>query len=116
VNRRAYATAPALVGAARRESKDRIRKLERLMAEKKATVEPEEGLHARPAAEFVKKAKQFTAEITVIKDKKEANAKSPMKIMTLGAKKGDEVVIRAEGDDAEEAVDALVELISENKH
>ncbi len=116
MNRRAHATAPASVRAARRESKDRIRKLERLMAEKKATVEPEEGLHARPAAEFVKKAKQFTAEITVIKDKKEANAKSPMKIMTLGAKKGDEVVIRAEGDDAEEAVDALVELISENKH
>ena len=86
------------------------------MAEKKTTVGPEEGLHARPAAEFVKKAKQFTAEITVIKDNKEANAKSPMKIMTLGAKKGDEVLIRAEGDDAEEAVDALIELISENKH
>jgi phosphocarrier protein HPr len=87
-----------------------------LMAEKKATIKPEEGLHARPAAEFVKKAKQFTAEITVIKDNKEANAKSPIKIMTLGAKKGDEVLIRAEGDDAEDAVDALIELISENKH
>jgi phosphocarrier protein HPr len=39
-----------------------------------------------------------------------------MKIMTLGAKKGDEVVIRAEGNDAEEAVEALVELISQDEH
>ncbi len=87
------------------------------MAEKKTTVGPEEGLHARPAAEFVRKARQFTAEkITVAKGEKEANAKSPMKIMTLGAKKGDEIVIRAEGDDAEEAVEALVELISKDEH
>ena len=86
------------------------------MAEKKVTLEPEEGLHARPAAEFVRKAKQFSAEITVIKGEKEANAKSPMKIMALGAKKGDEIVIRAEGDDAEEAVETLVELISKDEH
>jgi phosphocarrier protein HPr len=85
------------------------------MAEKKVTLEPEEGLHARPAAEFVRKAKQFSAEITLIKGEKEANAKSPMKIMALGAKKGDEIVVRAEGDDAEEAVKALVELVSKNE-
>jgi len=85
------------------------------MAEKKVTLEPEEGLHARPAAEFVRKAKQFSAEITVVKGDKEANAKSPMKIMALGAKKGDEIVVRAEGDDAEEAVKALVELVSKNE-
>ncbi len=86
------------------------------MAEKKTEIGPEEGLHARPAAEFVKKAKQFSAEITVIKGEREANAKSSMKIMTLGAKKGDEIVIRAQGDDAEEAVEALVELISKDEH
>jgi phosphocarrier protein HPr len=86
------------------------------VAERKTTIGPEEGLHARPAAEFVKKAKQFTAEIRVIKDEREANAKSSMKIMTLGAKKGDEVIIRAKGDDAEEAVEALVELISKDEH
>ena len=86
------------------------------MAERETTVGPEEGLHARPAAQFVKKAKQFAAEITVVKSEKEANAKSSMKVMTLGAKKGDEVVIRAEGDDAEEAVEALVELISKDEH
>lgn len=86
------------------------------MAEKKTTIGPEEGLHARPAKEFVKKAKQFGADIKVAKGKKEVNAKSPIKIMTLGAKKGDEIKIRAEGDDAEEAVEALVELISHDEH
>lgn len=84
------------------------------MAEKKTAIGPEEGLHARPAADFVKTAKQFSSDITVIKGDKEANAKSTMKIMTLGAKQGDEVKIKAEGEDAEEAVEALVELISED--
>ncbi|MDP8950192.1 MAG: HPr family phosphocarrier protein [Actinomycetota bacterium] len=86
------------------------------MAERETTVGPEAGLHARPAAEFVKTAKQFSSEIVVIKDEKKANAKSPLKIMTLGAKKGDTIVIRAEGDDAQEAVDALTELISADEH
>ncbi len=86
------------------------------MAERETTVGPEAGLHARPAAQFVKVAKQFSSEIVVIKDKKKANAKSPLKIMTLGAKKGDTIVIRAEGDDAREAVDALTELISADEH
>ena len=87
-----------------------------MQAEKSVAVAPEEGLHARPAAEFVKKAKQFTSDIKVTKDDQEANAKSSMQLMTLGAKKGDEIVIRAEGDDAEEAVEALVEFISKNEH
>ena len=82
------------------------------MAEKKTTVGPSDGLHARPAARFVQTAKRFSSEIVVIKDGREANAKSSLKIMTLGAKKGDEITIRAEGDDAEEAVEALVELAS----
>lgn len=86
------------------------------MAEKRTTVGPEEGLHARPAAEFVKKAKQFTADIKVVKDGREVNAKSSMQVMTLGAKKDNEIVIRAEGDDAEEAVEALAELISKEEH
>jgi phosphocarrier protein HPr len=86
------------------------------MAEEKTTVGPEVGLHARPAAESVKKARQFDAEITVTKGDRELNAKSSMKVMILGAKQGEEVVIRAEGDDAEEVVEALVEIISKGKH
>ena len=86
------------------------------MTERETTVGPEAGLHARPAAQFVKKAKQFSSEIVVSKGDKEANAKSSLKIMTLGARKGDTIVIRAEGDDAQEAVDALTELISGDEH
>ena len=82
------------------------------MVERETVVGPEAGLHARPAAMFVKKAKQFDSDIRVIKEGREANAKSTLKIMTLGAKKDDRILIRAEGEDAEAAVDALVELIS----
>jgi phosphocarrier protein HPr len=89
---------------------------ERLMAERETTVGPEAGLHARPAAQFVKTAKQFSSEIVVSKGDKEANAKSSLKIMTLGARKGDTIVIRAEGDDAQDAVDVLTELISGDEH
>jgi phosphocarrier protein HPr len=89
---------------------------ERFVAERETTVGPEEGLHARPAAQFVKAAKQFSSDIVVVKGDREANAKSSLKIMTLGAKKGDSIVIRAEGDDAQEAVDALAELISADEH
>ena len=84
--------------------------------ERETTIGPEEGLHARPAAQFVKKAKEFDSEIVVIKGEREANAKSSLKIMSLGAKQGDEIIIRAEGDDAEEAVETLVELISKDEH
>ncbi len=82
------------------------------MVEKETLVGPEAGLHARPAAMFVKKAKEFDSDIKVVKDGREANAKSTLKVMTLGAKKDDKILIRAEGEDAEAAVDALVELIS----
>ena len=86
------------------------------MVEKETTIGPREGLHARPAAQFVKTAKRFSSEIMIVKGDKEANAKSSMKIMTLAAKQGDGIVIRAEGEDAEEAVDTLVELISQDEH
>ena len=86
------------------------------MAEREATVGPEEGLHGRPAAQFVKTAKQFSSKILVVKGEREVNAKSPLKLMTLGTKRGDKVVIRAEGDDAEEAVNALVAFISSNEN
>ena len=86
------------------------------MVEKETTVGLEEGLHARPAKEFVVKARQFASAIKVIKGKREANAKSPIKLMTLRARKDEKITIQAEGDDAEEAVNALVELVSQNEH
>lgn len=86
------------------------------MAERETTVGPEEGLHARPARSFVQTAKGFSSEIAVLKGGREANAKSPLKLMTLGAKKGDAITIRAEGEDAEAAVEALADLISSEEH
>lgn len=85
------------------------------MVEKEAVVVPEAGLHARPAALFVKEAKSYSSEIVVVKDGREANAKSPLKLMTLGAKHGDTLLIRAEGEDEQEAVDALVTLLSKEE-
>ncbi len=85
------------------------------MVEKEAVVVPEAGLHARPAALFVKEAKSYDSDIVVIKDGVEANAKSSLKLMTLGAKHGDKVMMRAEGEDEEAAVDALVAILSEEE-
>lgn len=82
------------------------------MFEKEVTVVPEAGLHARPAAMFVKEAKGYASDIVVVKDGNEANAKSSLRLMTLGAKHGDKVTIRAEGEDEEAAVEALAALLS----
>jgi phosphocarrier protein HPr len=88
---------------------------ERFVAEREATVGPEEGIHGRPAAQFIKTAKRFSSQIVVIKGDREVNAKSVLKITGL-ARKGEKIIIRAEGEDAEEAVDALAELISKDEH
>jgi phosphocarrier protein len=69
------------------------------------------GLHARPAAEFVKLASRFEAEIHVEKDGMLVNGKSIMGVMTLAAECGSALTIRAEGDDAEAAAEALAELV-----
>lgn len=86
------------------------------MFEKEVTVVPEEGLHARPAARFVKTAKGYSSDIRVLKDGTEANAKSSLNLMTLGATQGDKLLIRAEGDDEQEAVEKLAEIISQEEH
>jgi phosphocarrier protein len=69
------------------------------------------GLHARPAAEFVKRASQFGADVWVKKEDMEVNGKSIMGMMMLAAECGSEIVIRATGDDAAAAVADLVALI-----
>ena len=70
------------------------------------------GLHARPAAEFVKLASQFKSEILVSKDGLEVNGKSIMGVMMLAAEKGSTLQIRAIGVDAEEAIEALCALVA----
>ncbi|WP_126426784.1 HPr family phosphocarrier protein [Brevibacillus marinus] len=79
--------------------------------EKQVTIQNKSGLHARPAAEFVKTASRFAAEISLVKDEKVVNAKSVIGVMSLAAAKGTTLTIRAEGPDAAEALDTLVKLI-----
>jgi phosphocarrier protein HPr len=75
------------------------------------TIRNKYGLHARPAAQFVKLANRFQAEIFVRRQELEVNGKSIMGMMMLAAECGSDVVIRAAGEDAEAAVRELVELI-----
>ncbi|MGD8279322.1 MAG: HPr family phosphocarrier protein [Gemmatimonadota bacterium] len=69
------------------------------------------GLHARPAAEFVKLAGRFRSDVLVRKEEMEVNGKSIMGMMMLAAEYGSSIVIRASGEDAEQAVAALVTLV-----
>jgi phosphocarrier protein HPr len=82
------------------------------MVERRVTVENAHGIHARPAAEIVKTAAQFTSNILLEKDGLEVNGKSIMGVMMLAAECGSEVIIRADGPDAEAAIAALAALIA----
>lgn len=70
------------------------------------------GLHARAAAQFVQLAAKFDSEIFVEKNGQEVNGKSIMGILILAAAQGVEIQVRAQGRDAESAVNALGELIN----
>jgi phosphotransferase system HPr (HPr) family protein len=69
-------------------------------------------LHARPAADFVRTALGFNSQITVATDEREADAKSLLAILALGAKRGSTLRLTADGDDADAAVDALAGCVS----
>ncbi|MCX5911735.1 MAG: HPr family phosphocarrier protein [Deltaproteobacteria bacterium] len=69
------------------------------------------GLHARPSASFVQTATRFRSEIKVEKDGQEADGKSILDLMTLAAAYGTVITIKANGEDAQEALRALGTLI-----
>lgn len=71
------------------------------------------GLHARPAAEFVKLANRFESEVWVSKDEVEVSGKSIMGVMMLAAECGSHIGIRAVGTDSGEAVSALSQLVAD---
>ncbi len=83
-----------------------------MIIEKKILIENKQGLHARPAALFVQIANKFTSDITVVKGGQEVNGKSIMGIMMLAAGKGSHLIIKANGEDAEEAVAELENLLA----
>lgn len=81
--------------------------------ERVVTVVPKNGLHARPASTFVEAASSYGADVTVGRpDGDQVNAASMLGVTGLGVESGDQVRIVAEGDAAEEALDALEEILS----
>ena len=81
------------------------------MPETTLTIRHKVGLHARPAALFVQAAKQFRSDIKVVHGAKEANAKSILSVLALGAEQGAVIVVRAEGEDADQSLAALAALV-----
>jgi phosphocarrier protein HPr len=73
----------------------------------------QQGMHARPADMFVKRAVQFQSNIEVIKDNERVDGKSILAILMLAAVAGTELRLEASGDDAEAALDALEELVNQ---
>ncbi|OYW79417.1 MAG: HPr family phosphocarrier protein [Asticcacaulis sp. 32-58-5] len=73
----------------------------------------EKGLHARASAKFVKLAATFNAQIYVLRDDHRVDAQSIMGLLMLGAGKGSHIGIEAEGPQAADAVQALVDLVSD---
>ena len=84
------------------------------MTERIITIHHAVGLHARPASIFVQEAVKFASEITVTYGELTTNAKSILGILSLGVQQGAEIKIAANGEDAEQAVAALVALIENN--
>jgi phosphocarrier protein HPr len=82
------------------------------MPEREVKIINKLGIHARPAAEIVKTAGKFKSSITIVRDDLEVNAKSIMGVMMLAAENGATIALRAIGDDAEAALDALAAVIA----
>lgn len=81
------------------------------MKEAKVVIKNETGLHARPAATVVSEASKFKSNITVKKGEKEINLKSLLGLLSLGVCKNEEIVVKADGQDEEEAVAKLKSII-----
>lgn len=79
---------------------------------KKLHIHSRQGLHARPAALFVRVANRFKSTIRVRKGRNEVDGKSIMGLLTLAASRGTAIEVTIQGSDAEDALDALEQLIS----
>jgi phosphoenolpyruvate-protein phosphotransferase (PTS system enzyme I) len=80
--------------------------------ERSVVVRLNEGLHARPATQFVKLARSFSADLKISCAGKSADAKSAVKLMLLGVKEADEIILRADGPDETQALQALAEFVA----
>lgn len=92
---------------------DSVRRGEAVL-ERRTVVRVRDGLHARPATEFVKLARSFSADVEIVCRDKSANAKSAVKLMLLGVREADEITILADGEDAFAAIESLANFVSED--
>jgi phosphotransferase system HPr (HPr) family protein len=78
---------------------------------REVVIQNEQGLHARPAEMFVRLARQFESRIEIDRDGRKVEATNIIDLLTLGAAKGTKLILEAEGDDAQAAIEALSKLI-----
>ncbi len=83
-----------------------------MIIERTITINNKHGLHVRPAREFVEEALKYSSDITVTKDGREVDAKSMISLMTLNADSGSVITMKADGPDAQQALDALTRIVS----
>lgn len=84
------------------------------MQEKTFTITADTGVHARPATLLVNKAGQFESEVEVAYNNKSVNLKSIMGVMSLGIPKGAEIKVTVNGNDEDEAIKSVEEVIKEH--
>jgi len=82
------------------------------LIKRKVIVKNKQGLHARPAAVFVQVANKYDSRITLKGDKEEVNGKSIMGILMLGAEQGSAIIIEADGEDAQAALEELEKILT----
>ena len=81
------------------------------MLSKEVTVKNKTGLHARPASDFVKAAGKFKSAVSIEFKEKKFNAKSIVHVLSAGISAGSTIVLSAEGEDEEQAVETLADVI-----
>ena len=84
------------------------------MKEFQYVIKDEAGIHARPAGMLAKEAKNFKTKITLVGNGREADALRLMAVMSLGLKQGAEMTVRVEGEDEEQAAEAMKAFLEAN--
>nr|WP_319489421.1 HPr family phosphocarrier protein [uncultured Caproiciproducens sp.] len=84
------------------------------MKEFRYVIQDNEGIHARPAGLLVLEAQKHSSEVTIAKSNKTGNAKKLFSVMSLAAKKGEEVTVTVEGSDEEQTVKIMQAFFKQN--
>ena len=83
------------------------------MLEQTVTIQNRLGLHARACSVFVKEAAKYASHVSIMRDGLEVNGKSILGVMMLAAEMGAQIVLRADGKDEKEALEALVRVVND---